>query len=284
MRTARGSVGVAAGGTARAAQAEMITIGQHRQAQTGHDFDLRQVPGQTGSGYIVGGLDLERLTDAAERPAAEPPGQPLQPQEHLAVMNASPLAVWRSCGMTPNIAQSPSSVNCRIGGRPANAPSRSRCSVRSIVSRLRFSERDAPVTLERRVERRDVVADVVPDDDAVPEIVEELLERHGLVHACAGSDLVSRHGRSRLRCCVDLDQRVERVLDDDFARRCTATAPMVMRRSTRGFSPVVSESSTTKRTAIDRRVVAPTSRRSTLRYRSTNGGSVTDDQSIRDRR
>jgi hypothetical protein len=46
---------------------------QHRQAETGHASDLRQLPGQTGSGDVVGCLDLEGLTDAAERPPAEPP-------------------------------------------------------------------------------------------------------------------------------------------------------------------------------------------------------------------
>ena len=56
-------------------------------------------------------------------------------------MNASPLAVCRSCGMTPNISHNASSVNRRIGGRPAKAPSCSRWSVRSIVSMLRFNSR-----------------------------------------------------------------------------------------------------------------------------------------------
>ena len=61
--------------------------------------------------------------------------------ELVAVMNASPVAVCRSCGVTSNIVHSASSVKFRMGGRPAKAPSCSRCSVRSIVSIARFSRR-----------------------------------------------------------------------------------------------------------------------------------------------
>ena len=70
--------------------------------------------------------------------------------------------------------------------------------------------------LEGHVERRDVVSDVVAHDDAVRQIVQEPLERHGLVHAFEA--LVSRHAVDGhgLGIAFDLDQRVERVFEHDL--------------------------------------------------------------------
>ena len=55
-----------------------------------------------------------------------------------------------------------------------------------------------------------------PDDDAVPEVVEKLLDRDGLVDAAQAliaCHAMDGHGFS---VAIDLDQRVEGVLDDDF--------------------------------------------------------------------
>ena len=128
-----------------------------------------------------------------------------------AVMNASPPAVWRSCGMTSNISHSASSVNRRIGGRPANAPSpRVQRQVHRVEAAI--EQRHAPVPLVAGVERRDVMADVVSDDDAVAEIVEEPFERLGFsmpAAALVARDTVDRH---RLRVALDLEQRRGRIV------------------------------------------------------------------------
>ena len=132
-------------------------------------------------------------------------------------MKASPLAVWRSCGTTPKRSQSASSVYRRIG-RPAGERA-VLLEVQRQVHRVQAAIRhpEAPMALVRRVERADVVIDVMADDHAVAEIFEELLEHLGLLHA--GAALVARH-TVHCHCCrvlLYLDQRVEGIVQSDLA-------------------------------------------------------------------
>lgn len=76
---------------------------------------------------------------------------------------------------------------------------------------------DAEVTLIRGVQRRNVMPDVVADDDAVLQIMQEAAQRVGFFEAAArliARDAVDRHRR---RVARDLEQRLERILEDDVA-------------------------------------------------------------------
>ena len=117
------------------------------------------------------------------------------------------------------------------------------------MSRLRFSSAEAPAALVAGVERADVVTDVVADDHAVAQVVEKALQRVRFLEPAARlSSRVMPCTVTALGVPLDFQQRVEGVLEQDLVRRGRATAPIVMMRSVRGLRPVVSESSTTKRT------------------------------------
>jgi len=79
-----------------------------------------------------------------------------------------------------------------------------------------IGQRDVPVTPVAGVERRDVMADVVSDDDAIAKIVEEPGERLGLSQPTAA--LVSRHtvDSHRFRVALELEQRRVRIVQQDF--------------------------------------------------------------------
>ena len=152
-----------------------------------------------------------------------------------AVMKASPVAVWRSCGMTPNISHSASSVKWRIAGRPAKRAVA--LEVQREVHRVEAAveQRRAPVPFVGGVERPHVVADVVADDHAVLQVVEEPLQRGRLVHPVAA--LVARHAvhGDRARVLGSTLSRAENESSIRISPPSTATAPMVMMRSVRGI-------------------------------------------------
>ena len=131
-------------------------------------------------------------------------------------MNASPLAVWRSWGMTPNRSHSESSVNWRIGG-----PVGERAVLLQMQSQVHgveaaVQEPHAEVPLVAGIERRDVVADMVAHDHAIAEVPEETFERLPLVDPAAA--LVPRHAMHGDGAgVVDLNQRRELILEHDFA-------------------------------------------------------------------
>ena len=76
---------------------------------------------------------------------------------------------------------------------------------------------EAEVTLVRGVQRRHVMPDVVADDDAVPQVLQEAAQRIRFVEAA--SRFIARDAVDRGRRCVALDseQRLERILQDDVA-------------------------------------------------------------------
>ena len=80
-----------------------------------------------------------------------------------------------------------------------------------------IQEREAPVTAQGGVKGGDIVADVMPDDHPVTEIVEKLLQRFGLVDPLPA--LVSSHAvhGDRFRVPLHAQQRIERILQQDFA-------------------------------------------------------------------
>ncbi len=85
------------------------------------------------------------------------------------------------------------------------------------MSRLRFIVAMPPAALVTGVEGGDVVADVVPDDHAVAHVVEKACQRLFLVNPPAGfvaRDAVHGDGAGVLR---DLQERVERILEQDLA-------------------------------------------------------------------
>ena len=77
-------------------------------------------------------------------------------------MNASPLAVWRSCGMTSE--QGAESIERELPDRRTPGERTVTLQVQREIHGVEAAirERDAPVPFERRVKGADVVADVVP--------------------------------------------------------------------------------------------------------------------------
>ena len=138
-----------------------------------------------------------------------------------AVRKASPLAVWRSCGITSNmLAQR---VQREMANRRAAGERAVSFEVQREIHRVEASihRAKAPAALVAGVERSDVVTDVVSDDHAVPQVVEKARQRLLFLQPPASlvaCDAVHRHGA---RVFGDGQQRVEGVLQHDLvsARR-----------------------------------------------------------------
>ena len=136
-----------------------------------------------------------------------------------AVRKASPLAVWRSCGITlEHVAQ-------RVQRELANRRTAGECAVSFEVQReihrveASIHRAKAPSALVAGVERADVVTDMVSDDHAVPQVVEKARQRLLFLQPAASlvaRDAVHRHGA---RVLSDCQQRVEGVLQHGSRER-----------------------------------------------------------------
>src|SRR5262245_5162173 len=178
-----------------------------------------QVPGQAG-GFedppLRRGLNLEGLADKPERATAESRRESLESQKHLGRderVAAGGMAIVRDD--TEHRAQA---VERELPDRWTAGERAVQFEVQRQIHRVETAvhQLDAPVPLERRVDRADVKADVMTDDHSVLEIVEKAFERDGLLNA--SNALLPGHAVDSHRLCIaiDFDQRVERILDEDL--------------------------------------------------------------------
>ena len=161
-------------------------------------------------------FDLERLADARQRPASEPGCQANQPQKHL--RGDERVAAGRVAIVRNDAEHLAQGIEREMPDRRAPGERAVALEVQREIHRVEASvhELEAPVPAVGGIEGRDVVADVMTDDHAVTQIVEEQLERLRFVHplpALVARDAVDGHG---FGVALHLDQSAERILEDDL--------------------------------------------------------------------
>ena len=165
-------------GVERAAAAVSEDAGQRRRSAV-HVYALRDPVGIKG------------LADLLKRSAAEPRRQPRQPQEDLG--GDERVAGGRVAIVGHDAEHLAERVQREVanGGPAGEGPVT--FEVEGEVHRIEAAvqQRQIPMTAAGRIHGRDVVADVVPDDDPVLQVVEKTLKRGRLVQPVDG--LVACH-------------------------------------------------------------------------------------------